>query len=293
MAYEAIITSLKNVRAHSNADRVQLATVAGVQVVVGLDNTKGQLGVFFADDGCLSKEMAKNNNLYSKPEMNADPEKSGYFGKNRRVRAQNFRGEKSYGFWIELDSLAWTGVDLNELEEGFTFTVLNGQEVCKKYINPATLRMAQQNKQKQQTDRINKIRKRFSQLKEHFDTKQLRYEIGRIPSNSVLYITSKLHGCVDRNTLIDTLEYGEVRIGKIVEDELMVHVKSYNTRTREIEYAPIEDFYFYPDDDDWYEIELEDGTTIEITGNNPVWLADKEAYRRVDQLTRGDLLLLT
>lgn len=198
MAYQAIIARLKNVRAHPNADRVKLATTMGSQIVVGLDNEEDQLGVFFSDDGCLSHSMASNNNLYSKSKLNFDTSKTGYFGKNARIRAQGFRGEKSYGFWTELSSLAWTGVDLNSLEEGFTFTHLNGQEVCKKYINPATLRHSQKNRINNKNELTKSLRKRFSQLKEHFDTKQLRYEISKIPEGSILYLTEKCHGTSGR-----------------------------------------------------------------------------------------------
>lgn len=211
MSYQAVVCRLRNVRPHPKADRVALATVMGVQVVVGLDNHNDELGIFFADDGCLSERMLRENNLNATKRrklpdgtveqdpqpLNKDPDKAGYFGKNGRVRAQNFLGEKSYGFWIEVGSVAWTGVDIDELEEGFTFTHLNGEEVCKKYINPATLRRAQKNKDKGPS-LTTLIRQRFSQLKEHFDTKQLRYEIGRIPEGSILYFTEKVHGTSGR-----------------------------------------------------------------------------------------------
>jgi len=42
MSYTAIITPLRRIRPHSNADRLQLATVTGEQVVVGLDAKEGE-----------------------------------------------------------------------------------------------------------------------------------------------------------------------------------------------------------------------------------------------------------
>jgi len=196
--YQAIITALRNVREHPNADRLRLATCCGDQVVVGLDNYEGQLGAYFPADGCISERMAFENNLNSNPKENKDQERKGFFGKNRRVRAQNLRQEKSYGFWAELDSLAWTEVATEELEEGLQFTALNGQEVCKKYINPATLRRAGSNKQNGEK-LSTKLKKRFSNLKEHSDTKQLRYEINRIPDGSIIYLTEKAHGISGRS----------------------------------------------------------------------------------------------
>ena len=54
MAYNAVVTRLSNVRPHSNADKVQLATCHGNQVVIGLDSLEGHLGVYFPSDGQLS-----------------------------------------------------------------------------------------------------------------------------------------------------------------------------------------------------------------------------------------------
>jgi hypothetical protein len=93
MSYKAIVTSLKNVRPHSNADRVQLATCHGNQVVIGLTSTEGELGIYFPSDGQLSPEFCKANNLYRDSDLNSDHEKTGMFDTNRRVRAQKFRGE--------------------------------------------------------------------------------------------------------------------------------------------------------------------------------------------------------
>jgi hypothetical protein len=199
MSYQAIVTPLRNVRPHPNADRLKLATVCGMQVIVGLDAVDGTMGVFFSDDGCLSPEMIRHNNLSSVPELNADGKTKGYFGKNGRVRAQNFRGERSYGFWVELDSLAWTedkssgvrGWPLDDMKEGTTFTEINGHEVCKKYVSPATLRQMRHRER-------SKKRRTFEMLKQHQDTKQLRYSLDKIPSGAIIYLSEKCHGTSGR-----------------------------------------------------------------------------------------------
>ncbi|MFH1547257.1 MAG: hypothetical protein ABIC57_02110, partial [bacterium] len=101
----AIVTKLCNVRPHSNADRLQLATVLGAQVIVGLDAKDGDLVVYFDSNLRLSHEYLHFNNLYSNKELNFDSTQKGYFGKNGRVRAQKFRGEVSNGYVAELGSL--------------------------------------------------------------------------------------------------------------------------------------------------------------------------------------------
>jgi hypothetical protein len=43
--------------------------------------------------------------------------------------------------------------------------------------------------------------------------------------------------------------------------------------------------------DDWYELEMEDGTILKLTGNHRVWLPELNCYRRVDDLCEGDDIL--
>ena len=66
MSYFAIVTKLKDVRPHSNADRLQLATVCGTTVCVDLSYKEGQLGVYFPTGGQLSVAFAEANNLLRK-----------------------------------------------------------------------------------------------------------------------------------------------------------------------------------------------------------------------------------
>ena len=134
MSYKAIVTSLKNVRPHTNADRVQLATCHGNQVVISLTSTEGELGVYFPSDGQLSPEFCKANNLYRDSELNSDNEKTGMFDTNRRVRAQKFRGEISDGFWVPISNFSFIKGSVL-VDEGFEFDELNGTLICSKYIN--------------------------------------------------------------------------------------------------------------------------------------------------------------
>lgn len=190
MSYQAVICRLENVRKHPCADRLKLAIVlGGEQVIVGLDAQNGDLGVYFPQEGQLSPEMAKTNNLYSHSELNSDVTKKGLFCDKARIRCQKIRGEISEGFWTELSTLEWTGVGRSTLKEGFEFTALNGKEVCRKYVP--------QRKNKGSSGRQNKTRKERSKIfgfRQHFDTKHLRREIKKIADNSVIYLTVKAHG---------------------------------------------------------------------------------------------------
>jgi len=49
--YEAYVTTLKNVKKHSNADRLQVAECFGNQVIIDLSFKEGDIGVYFPVDG--------------------------------------------------------------------------------------------------------------------------------------------------------------------------------------------------------------------------------------------------
>ena len=68
--YNAYVTRLKNVRPHSNADRMLLADCFGNTICVGLGTKNGDIGVYFPTDGQLSVEYAEKNNLVRKKDEN-------------------------------------------------------------------------------------------------------------------------------------------------------------------------------------------------------------------------------
>ncbi len=193
MAYNAIVTRLTNVRPHPNADKVQLATCHGNQVVIGLDSLEGHLGVYFPSDGQLSDEFCKANNLYRDAELNArKDEKGGMFDANRRVRAQKFRGEISDGFWVPLHYFGFimvTGLDV----EGFEFDEWKGVPICNKYVNPNTAKIARENQGKK-----TRVSRSSVMFKEHFDTGHFGKSIHEFEKGQHIIITEKLHGTSGR-----------------------------------------------------------------------------------------------
>src|SRR6478752_5601244 len=127
--YQATVSPIQALAPHPNADKIQLATVLGEQVVVGLDTKVGDLGIYFPVDDQLSHEFCIEQKLYSKSaqiQLGLELNGSGFFDHNRRVRTQKFRGQKSEGFWIPTTPqfLASTG-----LTSGTSFTSINGFEV--------------------------------------------------------------------------------------------------------------------------------------------------------------------
>ena len=188
MAYCGYITRLKNVRKHSNADRLQLADCFGNTVIVSLDYQENQLGVYFPVDGQLSEEFCKVNDLVRRKDENGnycggylDPEK-------RNIKAMKLRGEKSDGLFLPLTSLA-NFTTVSDLKEGDTITVLNGVEICKKYI-PKRKSAGVWHGGSGKKVRANHAPTFY----EHVDTEQLAYHLNDFKTGDVVELTLKMHG---------------------------------------------------------------------------------------------------
>ena len=189
----AIIAKLTNVRPHANADRLQCATVFGDQVITGLDTKEGDIGIYFDSNLCLSDEFLKNNNLYRHKEKNLDPNESGMFDDNGRVKCIKLRGETSYGFWIPLTSLNFIkNVNTIKFEEGLEFNAIHDILICKKYVIQRTPGEPGSRNRKQRKVRVSRLVE--GQFKFHEDTDQLAKNIHKINPNDTIVLTWKMHG---------------------------------------------------------------------------------------------------
>lgn len=193
MAYCGYITRLKNVRKHSNADRLLLADCFGNTVIVGLEYQEGQLGVYFPVDGQLSVEFCAANDLVRRKDENGNPA-GGYLDPDKRsIKAMKLRGEKSDGLFLPLTALA-NFTTISDLKEGDTITVLNGVEICKKYIPKRKEGSWHGGGSKGHKTRVD-FAPTFAQ---HVDTDQLAYHLGDFHAGDVVELTLKMHGTSGR-----------------------------------------------------------------------------------------------
>lgn len=193
MAYCGYITRLKNVRKHSNADRLQLADCFGNTVIVGLEYTEGQLGVYFPVDGQLSVEFCTANDLVRRKDENGNPA-GGYLDPEKRnIKAMKLRGEKSDGLFMPLTALA-NFTTVSDLKEGDTITVLNGVEICKKYIPKRNHSSEWHGGSKGRKTKVD-FCPTFAQ---HVDTEQLAYNLSAFKPGDVVELTLKMHGTSGR-----------------------------------------------------------------------------------------------
>ena len=208
MAYVAYVTNIKNLRKHPNADRLQLGECFGNTVCVSMDYTPDQIGVYFPTDGQLSVEFAEHNNLLRKKDENGN-NIGGYMDPDKRnVTTIRLRGEKSDGLFMPLSCLDYCYPDIKGgaammLNVGDTIDVVNGHEICNKYI-------PKRNPRKSNGSEGNKTRKKKMPIAplfaEHADTEQLAYNLDVFRPGDLVEITLKMHGTSQRTGYVPVLK---------------------------------------------------------------------------------------
>ena len=200
MAYCGYITTLKNVRPHPNADRMLLADCFGNAVCVGLDSAEGEIGLYLPSDGQVSVEFAKENNLLRLYDENGHSiPGGGYLEPDKRnIKAISLRGVKSDGIFLPISCLAYTGANLDDINVGDTINVVNGHDICQKYIPRGKAHRTQGSG--------NRIRKKKAPIAplfvEHADTEQLAYNLDAFRPGDEIEITLKMHGTSQRTAYV-------------------------------------------------------------------------------------------
>ena len=198
--YYAYITTIKELRKHNNADRLQCATIFENNVIVDLSYKEGQRVIYFPTDGQLSKEFALENNLIRLKDGEGN-NIGGYLDPDKRnITALKLRGEKSDGLVLPIEVLS-KYTDITKLTDGEQITILNGHEICKKYIPCSNKRKNNKNNIDlvNNADRNKKKEKIFYPFfVEHIDTAQLAYNQNAFREGDTCYITLKMHGTSGR-----------------------------------------------------------------------------------------------
>lgn len=332
MNYVATICSINELYPIENSDHLLRTVVNGFDIVVDKSTKIGDIVVYFPVESAISLEFLGKNNLFGVDAYILNDNKEivkelleqsqialdngdndlyvqkkndakalcGFFNDKGRVKTITLRGCPSQGFITPVKSLCNWKPTLNTITDwskfiNTVFDTVDGDLLVKKYVRiiPET----NVNKSNNRSKKRNKNLKKFDRLYEdqfayHYDTNMLNTNMFKFNPEDVVTITKKIHGCVDGSTIIDTQEYGKLTIKEIVDNKIKCNIKCLNTITNEICYCEIGDYYFMPNDGEWYEIELENGMKLKITGNNPVWLPELNCYRKVEDLNGDEFLLI-
>ena len=80
--YCAYVTTIKELKKHPNADRLQCVEIFGNNTIVDLSYYEGQRVIYFPVDGQLSEEFAADNNLVKKSSEESATNIMDAFGQN-------------------------------------------------------------------------------------------------------------------------------------------------------------------------------------------------------------------
>ena len=190
------VVCVEKLRPHPNADRLQIATFFGNDTCVGLDVVVGQKGIYFPSDLQLSVEFCDENHMCrTKADGTAD---TGYLERDKRnIKAIRLRGEKSDGIFVPIAAIVYTGVNLDELNVGDKIEMLNGHEICCKYIPRCNVRHGAPSKGNK--TRKKKVKINLPHFTEHIDTPQLMYNMDMFRPGDLICLTEKVHGTSSRN----------------------------------------------------------------------------------------------
>ena len=142
--YLSKIVKIDSFRKHNDPEvqKLKCCTIDGYNMITGIDSEPG-LYVYFPALSQINPDFLSYANLYKHKEMNKDPEQSGMFEDNGRVKAIKLRGELSEGFILPLIVLenyiiSVTNKELKDVKEGTEFDAVehDGKEfwISKKYV---------------------------------------------------------------------------------------------------------------------------------------------------------------
>lgn len=120
------------------------------------------------------------------------------------------------------------------------------------------------------------------------------FNLGESNAHSINWMKAtaqeKKDGCLHCGTLILTNK-GNILIEEIVKNISLYKILTYDYETEKIEESEIIEYQVKENNNDWYEIELENGVKVKLTGNHKVWIENLKCYREVKFLTERDEIL--
>ena len=200
--YLAKIVNIKEFSPHPKptVERLKCATVDGFTILVGINSEPG-LYVYFPAGCKINPQFLSYNNLFRHGELNANPQETGMFDDNGRVKAIKLQDVISEGFLLPAVMLSnfITSVTNKDIEiiDGTEFdAVLDGDKefwINKKYV----IRENNQNqgcssKPKKKTKGFNRVLE--DQFRFHYDTVIIKKCPYVITPDSLIHISTKVHG---------------------------------------------------------------------------------------------------
>lgn len=191
--YTCQVLKVKNLRLHPNANKLQIAVVQGNSVICGLDTKVDDLVLFFPLETQLSEDFAIKNDLIRRKDADGKAA-GGLFEAHRRIKCVKLRGEVSEGYIAPLEYLDTIGINSSKLQEGDEFNIIDGKEVCRKYVIKSRNRNTSVKQGK--APKLSESKLVSGQFAVHYDTSPLKKNLHNFKETDLVVISEKMHGCV-------------------------------------------------------------------------------------------------
>jgi len=199
--YACRVIKIGNIRNHEKADRLEIITVMGYNVITRKSSFQvGDLAIYCPVESAINRNFLKLNNQFEDSELNSDNKEKGFFNKKGRVRAVKLREVPSEGFIFPIHWLYnWqSNLNIKNIEEYLDcdFDTINGELFCQKYVVELS---REKSSGSTKSNKRNNMLKRFDRLVEnqwkfHTDTEQLQRNIHKLNPDDIVQISSKIHG---------------------------------------------------------------------------------------------------
>ncbi len=190
--YTCQVLRVSAIRKHPNADRLQIATLQGNNVICGLDTKVNDLVLFFPVESQLGEQFAIANDLIRRKDADGKPA-GGMFENHRRCRCIKVRGEYSEGFICPVGYLDKVGINSSKLKEKDEFNSIDGIDIAHKYIaktknHSVSVKVGRKPR---------KIESKLIDGQYHlaYDTEQIRKHLQHFSENDIIVVSEKMHGC--------------------------------------------------------------------------------------------------
>lgn len=186
--YVAEFVEITKLHKHSNADRLQIATINFQPVILWLDTKLWDRGIFIQVESVLDSWFLSYNNMYSNKELNKDKTVRWYIWKKWRVKATKLRWEYSMWLFIPIDVFENYCWDSIEWEIWYQFDTTSKWLFVKKY----EIVKRESNNTKHKSEKARQSRLIHFML--HWDTYNIRSNTNVLELDKVITISYKLHG---------------------------------------------------------------------------------------------------
>jgi len=103
-------------------------------------------------------------------------------------------------------------------------------------------------------------------------------------------VYEKMDGCCHEETVVIT-EKGEKTIREVCENKDIDKILSFDLNKQCFEFKKVLGTSILDNDNNWYEIEIENDVVVKLTGNHKLWIPSLNCYRRVDDLNGDEDIL--